>query len=69
MDADDIIRLESLQPAPRQRTRCYQLGPVYFVPHYRQAGVYVGPGGTEYDAAELVAAGARQRWLQLWPRN
>jgi len=28
-----------------------------------------GTGGTEYDAAELVAAGARQRWLQLWPRN
>ena len=63
-------------PTQRQLTEptiCYQLGEIIYVPHYRLAGLYVGPHRysrlrKEHTAYSLTKLGAKQITLELWPR-
>lgn len=65
-------------PHDTEPTTVYHLNGIMYVPHYQQAGRYVGPGyrwydnergyGVTHSALELIRAGARQGTHALWPR-
>ena len=52
----------------REPTTAYRWFGVPYVPHYREAGAYVGPGGFEVSLDTLIRAGATAFTLHLWPR-
>jgi hypothetical protein len=41
---------------------------VPFVPHYRQRGIYVAPGGHTYTLMEVSAMKPKSETVALWPR-
>lgn len=65
-------------------TKVYMLGVIPYVPHYRNPGIFVAPGGTlepvgdsgrtlfqpnnMKSEAELIALGATRSMMMLWPR-
>ena len=57
-----------------EKQEVYTLGQIMYVPDYRTAGLFVGPGESitkprPYTAIELKAAGAVKSYAFLWPRN
>jgi len=48
--------------------RCYQLGPLLYVPSYNEPGVYVGPGRVRRSIVGLLDAGAQPVIRHLWKR-
>lgn len=54
--------------APLISTTTYELRGVTIVPHYTVDGVYVGPGGVQYSATQLIRKGATRTQTMLWPR-
>lgn len=58
--------------APRELTTVFQKDGITYVPHYRNASVFVGPGypdkPTRYSEEELIAAGAVRTEQFLWCR-
>ena len=55
-------------PQTVERTTCYLLGRLPYVPHYSRFGIYVAPGGGQMTSAELLEAGAVPYKEFLWPR-
>lgn len=58
----------------RFETLTYVLNGITYVPHFRNAHIYVGPGYprhnlNRYSAAELENMGAKQRVDMLWSRG
>lgn len=52
----------------------YYLDGIYYLPHYRNPHVYIGPGYPRlnvkrYSEKELAEAGAKITRKMLWPRN
>jgi glyoxylase-like metal-dependent hydrolase (beta-lactamase superfamily II) len=59
--------------ADRDATKCYVFGDVTYVPHYLNDQFFVGPGFPKFQTKlwsieDLVRAGAKEKWLVLWPR-
>ena len=55
-------------------TYVYRKNGITYVPHYRNASVYVGPGyprynNRRYSEQELIDAGAKRQEQMLWPRS
>lgn len=62
------------QPAERVPVRVFVLNGVPYLPHYRNADVFVGPGYGKhnfktYSSADLLAAGATPEGKMLWARG
>lgn len=60
--------------APTYPTEVYKKDGITYVPHYRNATIFVGPGypftnKERYTAAELSAAGATKELGMLWSRG
>jgi hypothetical protein len=67
------MKRNTSEAAPVTAQVAYKLHDVTYVPHYRNSGVYVGPGYPKftrrvYTAAELVLAGAASVHEMLWSR-
>lgn len=54
--------------APLRPATTYELRGITIVPHYTVDGVYVGPGGVQYSAMQLIRKGATRTQTMLWPR-
>lgn len=52
----------------KQDTRCYQLGPLLYVPSYTEPGVFMGPGRVRRSIVGLLDAGAQPVLRSLWVR-
>ena len=55
-------------------TYVYRKDGITYVPHYRNASVYVGPGYpkfnlTRYSEQDLLDAGAKRQEQMMWPRS
>lgn len=60
--------------ADRDACTVYVLHDVTYVPHYLNDQFFVGPGFPKfqtklYSVEDLMRAGAKQKWLMLWPRS
>jgi hypothetical protein len=44
------------------------LAGIYYLPHYQYRGIFVGPGGREFNASYFIPFGGEYRTLQLWAR-
>ena len=53
----------------REWMRVYDLNQIMIVPHYIKKGIFVAPGGIEFEEQELINAGAIQSTSYLWPRT
>ena len=47
----------------------YYVNEIMIVPHYIKKGIFVAPGGIEFEEQELINAGAIQSTSYLWPRT
>jgi hypothetical protein len=61
-------------PAPREYATVYCKDNITYLPHYRNAAVFVGPGYPthtlrRWSAEELETAGAQKMEAYLWPRG
>lgn len=61
--------MERNEKEEKYPTNAYVLGGMLYVPHYREEGVYVAPGGQMATEGELVCAGAKRKMEMLWKRN
>ena len=60
--------------ADRDACLAYVVDDVTYVPHYINDQFFVGPGFPRfqtklYSADDLLRAGAKPKWLMLWPRT
>ena len=65
--------MSNAEPAVRTAQVAYKLGDITYVPHYRNPGIFVGPGypthnKRRFTASELMQAGATSVTEFLWTR-
>ena len=62
------------ETADRMESSAYWLKAVTYLPHYRNDGLFIGPGypthnTSVYTAHDLILAGAKRISIMLWPRG
>jgi hypothetical protein len=62
------------ESSPRDLYTAMQLGDVFYLPHYRNMSVYVGPGyprinQNRFSKEELLSAGAKAVEKMMWLRG